>query len=306
MTNQAQANSEGNGPLVRLRIYHDLEKPRSGRQILIFSEGRENEKNVSTPRVRISAIQTVLDDHVDSSMYTPHVYTGESECFVPLTSITSEFYTSELAPLVTGLPRIDVKLVPKRISAVSTVGELAKQLACDSSDTSMTSSWFAIGILRGKTAANHGTLWRSALQFGAAMTFTIGKRYEKRVEGSADVYKTLRQIPCMPFPDVATFMASCPVDAQIVVVEYGGTDLTTFTHPKRAMYVLGSEDCGIPPALVARAQWHISVPTAEGRPTSLNVATTGAIIMYDRLTKMSNRKCTIEETEFLDNRNDQS
>lgn len=53
------------------------------------------------------------------------------------------------------------------------------------------------------------------------------------------------------------------------------------------MYVLGSEGCGIPPALVARAQWHVAVPTANGRPRSLNVAAAGAIIMYDRFVKQS-------------------
>lgn len=288
---QQSSSSELHSPVqVRLRIFHDLEKPRSGREVLIHADEEGITSESYPPKVRLSKIQSVLESQVELSSYTPHVYDTKAECYVPLSSINSNFYVAECAPPSTGLPRIDVKLVPMRTLPATSVEELAKQLACDSSDTPMTGTWFAIGILRGKTAANHGSLWRSALQFGAAMTFTIGQRYEKRVEGSADVYKTLRQIPCMPFADITSFMTNCPIDAQIVVVEYGGMDLSEFVHPKRAMYVLGSEDCGIPPALVARAQWHVAIPTAQGRPSSLNVAAAGAIIMYDRLVKLSRAK----------------
>lgn len=80
-------------------------------------------------------------------------------------------------------------------------------------------------------------------------------------------------------------MKARAVDAQIVVVEYGGEDLCNFVHPKRALYVLGSEDDGVPPALVRAANRHVSIATVEGRPSSLNVAAAGAVVMYDRLTK---------------------
>lgn len=169
------------------------------------------------------------------------------------------------------------------------ISELANRMVCNSSATSLTSNWFGIGILRGKASSNHGTLWRSALQFGCSMTFTIGQRYQRKIEACSDVYKTSRQIPCIPFPDVTAFMDMAPVDAKIVAVEYGGQDLISFVHPKRALYVLGSEDAGLPPELVAYAHAHISIPTADGRPDSLNVASAGAIIMYDRFMKQKFR-----------------
>lgn len=165
------------------------------------------------------------------------------------------------------------------------MSELTNRMTCNSSATSLTSNWFGIGILRGKASVNHGTLWRSALQFGCSMTFTIGQRYQRKIEACSDMYKTSRQIPCIPFPDVTAFMDMAPIDAKIVAVEYGGQDLISFIHPKRALYVLGSEDAGLPPELVARAHVHISIPTADGRPDSLNVASAGAIIMYDRFMK---------------------
>lgn len=278
---------------VRLRIYHEFEKPRSGRELILKvasnPEPNEGDQRAILPQVPVSTIEAAIHQQFGSSSYIPHVYDHIAECFVPLHSLPSPMQTADPPASTKSLPRIDVKLVPSQPpeKPCASPAQIADRIICDSSNTPLTASWFGIGILRGKTAANHGTLWRSALQFGASMTFTIGRRYERRVEGCADVYKTLRQIPCLPYPDVATFMAGCPIDAQIVVIEYGGVDLSHFVHPKRAVYILGSEDCGIPPALVARAQWHIAVPTADDRPSSLNVAATGAIVMYDRFVKLS-------------------
>jgi len=94
-------------------------------------------------------------------------------------------------------------------------------------------------------------------------------------------------MPCFGYESVSAFAASAPVDAQWVAIEYGGQPLAHFRHPKRAVYILGSEDAGLPPALVARAHHHVSIPTAPGRPASLNVAAAGAIVMWDRLLKIS-------------------
>lgn len=280
---------------VQLRMYHEFEKPRSGREVILNvpTDGTHLYSDPpALPEVPLTAVQAALNDEFNPSSYIPHVFDRAAECFVPLSSLATRTYTAYPAASPNRLPRIDVKLVSAFTStsvcaaAPSSPRDLAHRLTCNSSDAPLTGSWFGIGILRGKTAANHGTLWRSALQFGASMTFTIGARYVRRVEGGADVYKTLRQIPCLPYPDVAAFMAGSPVDAVVVVVEYGGVDLAHFVHPKRALYVLGSEDCGVPPALVARAQCHVAVPTADDRPSSLNVAATGAIVMYDRFVKL--------------------
>lgn len=291
---------------VRVRLFHDFEKPRSGRELFvpaIKSAPCGEPRNEEIFRASVSSIQKIIEEEVDLACFVPHVYDGLAECFVPLSSVTTGTVIAERGPSINALvpPRIDVKLVMRRnmtvpsLTSPLSVGDIASRVTCDSSAAGLTSSWFGIGILRGKTAANHGTLWRSALQFGASLTFTIGRRYERRVEGCADVYKTLRQVPCVPYTDVAAFMSMAPVDVQIVVVEYGGVDLASFVHPKRALYVLGSEDAGVPPALVARAHAHVEVPTAEGRPASLNVATTGAIIMYDRLVKLQKAKAPQNE-----------
>ena len=64
----------------------------------------------------------------------------------------------------------------------------------------------------------------------------------------------------------------------------GGTPLSQFEHPERAVYLLGAEDAGLP-APIARACHHV-VSLEGDRAASYNVATAGTIVMYDRLHKL--------------------
>ncbi len=49
-----------------------------------------------------------------------------------------------------------------------------------SMNTSKTGGYAAIGVYKGKTEHNIGTLWRSAYILGAAYIFTVEKRYKKQ------------------------------------------------------------------------------------------------------------------------------
>lgn len=138
--------------------------------------------------------------------------------------------------------------------------------------------YFGIGIASGKTPENLGTLWRSAYQFGAAFIFTIGKRYKRQC---SDTYSTTKHVPLIEFLGEHDFII--PKDCQLVEVEIGGQDLTSFVHPERAMYILGAEDNGVPKWLSEKCVHRITIPSI--RTKSFNVATAGAIVMYDRLTK---------------------
>lgn len=269
----------------RLRLFYEFERPRNGREIILNVPTCHADSHFVPTNLMLSAIKNAID----TTRFTPYVYDTQADCFISLAanppdSIRADPPAENLSNSSRALWRVDVKLVGGS-AGFSTARGLADRLVCDSSRTSLTGNWFGIGIARGKTASNHGSLWRSALQMGAALTFTIGQRYEKKVEGSADIFKTYRQVPCIAYEDLGAFMVSSPIDTQIVAVEYGGTELTEFKHPKRALYVLGSEDSGLPPALVQHAHHHVSIPTADGRPSSLNVAAAGAMIMYDRLQK---------------------
>ncbi|MEX1147771.1 MAG: TrmH family RNA methyltransferase, partial [Sphingomonadales bacterium] len=52
-----------------------------------------------------------------------------------------------------------------------------------------------------------------------------------------------------------------------------------FHHPRTAAYILGSEMFGLSRSTLERADHVIKIPTKF----SLNVATAGAVVMYDRI-----------------------
>jgi tRNA(Leu) C34 or U34 (ribose-2'-O)-methylase TrmL len=142
--------------------------------------------------------------------------------------------------------------------------------------------YFGVGIVGGKNEANQGTLWRSAYQLGAAFTYTVGARFEK---SSADTTKTWTNLPMYSHSDWNAFAANTPYDAVWVAVEMGGTPLRAFTHPDRAVYVLGSEDNGLPSSVLRACAHTVELPATAGRNASYNVAVSGALVMYDRLMK---------------------
>lgn len=137
--------------------------------------------------------------------------------------------------------------------------------------------YFEIGIFRGKTPANVGTLWRSAFQMGASGIFTVGRRYPHQ---ATDTVKAHRHIPMREYADIDALFDSMPFGCQAVAVEMGGRDIGSFVHPERAFYLLGAEDHGIPRHVVERCHHVISLPSV--RTASYNVAVAGSLVMFDR------------------------
>jgi tRNA(Leu) C34 or U34 (ribose-2'-O)-methylase TrmL len=138
-----------------------------------------------------------------------------------------------------------------------------------------------IGIYRPKTWENVGTLIRSAKMFGADFVFTIGNRYHKQ---ASDV-KLSTKIPVFYFETLEDFYISMPP-----VEKYIGIDLCSkskklqeFKHPKQGIYMLGSEDNGLPKEIIENDRFRFV--EIEGN-SSLNVAVAGSIILYDRSIKL--------------------
>lgn len=138
--------------------------------------------------------------------------------------------------------------------------------------------YFTIGIYRNKTEENLGTLWRSAYQLGAAGVFTINHKYKKQ---SSDTAHTMENIPFWDYPDWEAFLANRARGAQIVAIEMDGIPLREFKHPKQAIYLLGSEDQGLPSKILEQCQHVVSLEAV--RKPSFNVAVAGSLVMYDRL-----------------------
>jgi len=137
--------------------------------------------------------------------------------------------------------------------------------------------FFEIGVYQPKTAENIGTLWRSAYQLGAAGIFTIGRRYRHQV---SDTCKSPRHIPLRHYETWEQFCLSRPDAARVVGIEMGGRSLSDFTHPSQAIYLLGSEDGGLPPGIQRACQ--VVVELEAVGPASYNVAVAGSLVMYHR------------------------
>ena len=139
--------------------------------------------------------------------------------------------------------------------------------------------YFEIGIFRPKHWENVGTLWRSAWQLGAAGIFTIGEA--KTRHQITDVLRVDKRIPLRCFENFEAFLSARPQGAQLVGVEMGGEKLSSFVHPVRAVYLLGSEVDGLPKEVLAKCQHVVEIESVNY--PSFNVAVSGSLVMYHRL-----------------------
>lgn len=139
--------------------------------------------------------------------------------------------------------------------------------------------YFGIAVYQPKTQANVGTLWRSAFLYNAAFVATIGRRYSYQ---SSDTPSTTNHVPLMHYRDLDDLVEHLPYSCPLVGVELttNAVSLRSFNHPRRALYMLGSEDHGLPAAVQMRCHSMVQIPTA--RDWSMNVAVAGSILMYDR------------------------
>ena len=148
-------------------------------------------------------------------------------------------------------------------------------------NTSKTGGYAAIGVYRGKTEHNIGTLWRSAYILGAAYIFTVEKRYKKQ---TSDVLNAWSRIPLFHYYTFEDLLNNIPYNCRLIGVEIDdkATLLSEFEHPQRAIYLLGSEDQGLPPEVLEKCHFVIKLPGNS----SMNVGVTGSIVLHDRISKI--------------------
>lgn len=118
---------------------------------------------------------------------------------------------------------------------------------------------------------------------GASYVFTIGRRYKK--EASSKGFEG--KVPVFHYDSFEAFRASVPKNQKLVLIETGGdVSLPAYKHPKRAIYLLGAEDHGIPKdVLEAEYKDIVSIPGKA----CLNVAAAGTVVMYDRFAKLEGK-----------------
>jgi tRNA G18 (ribose-2'-O)-methylase SpoU len=145
----------------------------------------------------------------------------------------------------------------------------------------MTRGYFGIGIYHPKRDSNVGTLMRSAQNFGAAFVFTIGRRYR---EQASDTTKTWKNVPLFHYNNLDDLNNSGPKSCPLIGVELteSAQSLHRYAHPDRAMYLMGAEDHGLPPAAIKACYDLVQI---VGPAHCLNVSVAGSIVMYDRFVK---------------------
>jgi tRNA G18 (ribose-2'-O)-methylase SpoU len=115
---------------------------------------------------------------------------------------------------------------------------------------------------------------------GAQFIFTIGKRYPKQ---ASDTLNTAKHIPLFEYKTWEDFRTHTPKDCELIAVELDDKSkpIETFTHPERAVYLLGAEDNGIHKSVLSECRRIVQLPGIF----CMNVAVAGSIVMYDRIAK---------------------
>lgn len=151
----------------------------------------------------------------------------------------------------------------------------------------MSRGFFAIGIWHPKTEQNVGTLFRSASLYGAAFVFTVGCRYRRQ---ASDTPKTPMHTPLFHYTDVDDLVFHLPWSTSLIGIEMDERSESLSTHSnnwERCAYMLGAEDHGLPPEVLSRCHSVLAIDCPSDR--SMNVATAGSIVLYDRHVKRQAR-----------------
>lgn len=140
--------------------------------------------------------------------------------------------------------------------------------------------YYGIVCLNFKNSYNVGTIFRTAQNFGADFIATIGQEY---IRQPGDVNNALKHIPYFFFNDFKSFLGTIPRNCCLVGIEQTkkSANLKKFVHPKRAIYLFGNELTGIQDNYLKSCNKIVQIDTVS----SLNIAVTSGIIMYDRSIK---------------------
>lgn len=144
--------------------------------------------------------------------------------------------------------------------------------------------FFAIGIEQVSKPGNIGNLVRTAHGFGAAFVFTLRSGLGGAAAGAigkahSDTARSAGSVPLYDYGSLAEMVL--PRGCKLVAIELtdDAVALPSFRHPLQAAYILGGERLGVSAEVLEGADQVVRIPSRF----SLNVATAGAIVMYDRL-----------------------
>ncbi len=137
--------------------------------------------------------------------------------------------------------------------------------------------YFGVGLEKSSKPMNAGNLFRTAHAFGASFLFTVSAVYSVN-KAKSDTSAAPRNIPWYDFSSAGDL--KLPGGCVLVGVEFveDALELPVFRHPSNAAYILGPEIGSLSPEILQRCRHVVKIPSSF----CLNVATTGAIVLYDR------------------------
>lgn len=136
-----------------------------------------------------------------------------------------------------------------------------------------------------KFSVNIGTMARNAELLGFEKLYISQYgRTGKRV-GATDTAKSFLRIGEFIEDDIQLIKQYQNNGDAVLAVELDdkAQDVSTFDHPKDALYIIGSEDKGISEEVLNMVDKTLVVPAEK--PWSYNAADAAAIVMYDRYVK---------------------
>lgn len=138
--------------------------------------------------------------------------------------------------------------------------------------------FFAIGAEGISKQMNLGNMMRSAHAFGASFIFTVDAHYKIKTAYS-DTSRAPQQLPLYNWDGIEDMQL--PHGCQLVGVELtdDAIELPSFRHPIQAAYIFGPERGSLSDDMQKKCAFIVKIPTKF----CINVATAGAIIMYDRV-----------------------
>lgn len=133
-----------------------------------------------------------------------------------------------------------------------------------------------IAFFEPKDKENVGTVFRNAHCFNADFICAINARTEYKQSSNTTCAE--RHIPVFNYKDMEDFLAHIPLGCEVISIEIDGEEIKDFKHPEQVIYLFGGEDRTLPEVPNSK---RLSVDTSF----CLNMATTSAIVLYDRQIK---------------------
>ncbi len=142
--------------------------------------------------------------------------------------------------------------------------------------------FFGIGVEDISKPHNAGNLMRSAHAFGASFFFAVKPAVDFHGLRQSDTSEAAFHMPFYEYDSPETVLL--PRGCSLIGIEFlpDAEDLPSFRHPTQAAYVFGPEKGNLSPAMLARCDAVVKIPTKF----CVNVGVAGAMVMYDRMIAM--------------------